>query len=115
MTRGLRSGEAAGDSPKHPGLRGYRAPLNSTPMLQRLSFYFYVFYCLEVGIFLLIVPWWLPQVWEQNYIYYLFPSLKQMFLSGYVRGAVSGLGVVNILLGIVEVIQHERMKRIRQT
>jgi hypothetical protein len=114
MARGLRIGEAAGDSPKDPGRRRYRSPLNSTLMIQRLSFYFYVFYCLEVGIFLVIVPWWLPQVWEQNYIYFIFPALKRMFLSGYFRGAVSGLGIVNILLGILEVIQHERVKRIRQ-
>lgn len=79
-------------------------------MLHRLSFYFYVFYCFEVGIFLIVVPWWLPQVWEDNYFYFLIPALKPLFLNGFFRGAVSGLGVVNILLGIVEVIQNERVK-----
>jgi hypothetical protein len=83
-------------------------------MLHKLSFYFYVFYCFEVGIFLIVAPWWLPQVWEQNYLYYLVPVLRPVFLSGYFRGGVSGLGIVNILLGISEVIHHEKMKRIRQ-
>lgn len=89
--------------------------IDSTWMLQRLSFYFYVFYCFEVGIFLLIVPWWLPQVWEQNYFYYLVPFLKPLFLNGYFRGAVSGLGVLNILLGVLEVIHNEQVKRFRRT
>ena len=83
-------------------------------MLRRLSFYFYVFYCFEVGIFLLVVPWWLPLVWEQNYFFFLAPSVKPLFLNGYIRGAVSGLGVVNIMVGVSELIRDERSRRIRQ-
>src|SRR5262245_55948637 len=82
-------------------------------MLQKVSFYFYVFYCFEVGIFLLVAPWMLPHVWEQNYFYFLYPSLKALFMSGYFRGAVSGLGLLNISLGILDLIQHEKMKRYR--
>ena len=83
-------------------------------MLHRLSFYFYVFYCFEIGIFLLVVPWWLPQVWDQNYFYYMFPALKRVVASGYFRGAVSGLGILNICLGVMELFHHERAKRIQE-
>jgi len=79
-------------------------------LLKKISFYFYVFYCFEVGIFLLVVPWKLPQVWEQNYFFAIVPQLKIVFLNGFFRGAVSGLGLVNICLGIFEIIERERMR-----
>lgn len=79
-------------------------------MLKSLSFYIYVFYCLEVGIFLLVAPWWLPQIWEQNYFFFFFPALKALFQNGFFRGAVSGLGILNIILGIHEIFHRERSK-----
>lgn len=80
--------------------------------MKKLSFYVYVFYCFEIGIFLLLVPWWLPQIWEQNYFFFLFPQLKDVFLNGFFRGAISGLGIFNIFLGIMEIIQNEQAKRL---
>lgn len=79
-------------------------------MLKKLSFYLYVFYCFEIGIFLLVAPWRLPQVWEQNYFFFLAPWLKKLFLNGYFRGAISGFGLLNITLGIAEIIQYEKRK-----
>jgi hypothetical protein len=83
-------------------------------MLRKLTFYFYVFYCFEVGIFLLVVPWWLPQIWEQNYFFVLLPQLKELFANGFFRGAVSGMGLLNLLLGIGEIIQYEKDKQLAQ-
>jgi hypothetical protein len=83
-------------------------------MLKKISFYFYVFYCFEVGIFLLVAPWWLPQIWEQNFFFFFMPSLKSVFLNGYFRGAVSGLGLLNILLGVIEIFENERSKQLVQ-
>jgi hypothetical protein len=83
-------------------------------MLKKISFYFYVFYCFEVGIFLLVAPWWLPQIWEQNYFFVLAPKLKSIFLNGFFRGAVSGLGILNLFLGIGEIIQYEKQKQLLQ-
>lgn len=81
-------------------------------MLKKLTFYVYIFYCLEVGIFLLVAPWWLPQIWEQNYFFFFVPFLKNLFLNGYFRGAVSGIGILNIFLGIYEIIHNERARRL---
>ena len=78
--------------------------------MKKFSFYLYVFYCFEVGIFLLVAPWWLPRVWEQNYFFYFVPELKELFMNGYFRGAISGLGILNILVAVEEIIQRERLK-----
>jgi hypothetical protein len=79
-------------------------------MLKKIYFYFYVFYCFEVGIFLMTAPWLLPNVWENNYFFFVWPKMKAIFLSGYFRGAVSGMGLLNVVLAVSEVLQRERTK-----
>jgi len=79
-------------------------------MLKKISFYFYVFYCFEVGIFLMTAPWLLPNVWENNFFFFYWPKLKSIFLNAYFRGAVSGVGLLNIILAISEVLAREKAK-----
>ena len=57
-------------------------------------------FCLEVGGFLLIFPW-VPQ-WGDNYFFTFAEHLRPFFMSPYFRGAVSGLGALNLYLAIVE-------------
>ena len=40
--------------------------------------------------------------WERNYFATAFPGLHELLRNNYVRGAVSGLGVVNLLMGFDE-------------
>jgi len=52
--------------------------------------------CFEMGALLLYLPWSL--YWDQNYFLSHFPSLIPVLLHPSFRGAVSGLGVLDILL-----------------
>ena len=63
---------------------------------------------LLVGILLVVVPW--TALWEANYLLQPYPSVRALLLSGYVRGTVSGLGLVNIVLALDEVHQHLRAR-----
>jgi hypothetical protein len=83
-------------------------------MLKKFTFYLFVFYCFEVGIFLIVAPWWLPQIWDQNYFLVVSPHLKAIFQNGFFRGAVTGLGILNLFLGISEIIQREKEKQLAQ-
>jgi hypothetical protein len=56
----------------------------------------------EVGFVLLIVPWSI--LWDRNYFIDVIPQLQAILTSNYVRGAVSGLGAVNIGAGIAELV-----------
>ena len=56
----------------------------------------------EVGIVLLIVPW--SVFWDRNYFIDAFPQLQSLLTSNYIRGAVSGLGAVNVGAGIAELV-----------
>jgi hypothetical protein len=71
-------------------------------MRGRQWFWLFVLICLEVGVFLVLVPW--SVIWERNYFLQVYPALSALMLDPMFRGAVSGLGVANIFLGLNEVI-----------
>ena len=52
----------------------------------------------EMGAMLLYLPWTL--YWEQNFFLSHYPSLMPIVLHPWFRGAVSGVGVLDILLAI---------------
>jgi hypothetical protein len=59
-----------------------------------------VAYFLEVGLLLVFVPW--SAYWDRNYFARLAPVIGEAIKSPYVRGAVSGLGLINIVAGLTE-------------
>lgn len=50
----------------------------------------------EMGALLLYLPW--SSFWEQNYFFHRLPGLVRFILHPSVRGVVSGIGVLDILL-----------------
>jgi hypothetical protein len=63
---------------------------------------------LLVGVILAVVPW--TTLWDANYLLQPYPAVRALLLSGYVRGTVSGLGLVNIVLALDEAHQHLRAR-----
>ena len=61
-----------------------------------------VAFFLEVGALLIVVPW--SMYWERNYFGTVWPPLRVWLANDYVRGAVSGLGIVNVAAGIAELL-----------
>jgi hypothetical protein len=59
-----------------------------------------VAYFLEVGFLLVFVPW--SSFWERNYVSQLVPAIGFVTRSFFVRGAVSGLGLINLVAGVAE-------------
>ena len=59
-----------------------------------------VAYFIEVGVLLVFVPW--SAFWERNYFTQLVPGLGAVVGNPFVRGAVSGLGVINVIAGVAE-------------
>jgi hypothetical protein len=55
----------------------------------------------EAGLVLVLIPWSI--YWERNYFLQLLPVLEPFFTNDFVRGAVSGLGLVNFVAGVVEI------------
>lgn len=55
----------------------------------------------EAGLLLVVLPW--TAFWDRNYWFDVLPLLQAAAQSAYVRGAVSGLGLLNVGIGIAEV------------
>lgn len=79
-------------------------------MLKRLLL---VAYFIEVGLLLVLVPW--SPFWERNYFLTALPALHEIIRNNYVRGAVSGLGVVNLLMGFHELASVLMARRRMET
>lgn len=47
-----------------------------------------------------MLPW--STAWEKNYFAYALPALRTFLSNDFVRGAVSGLGFVNLFAGFAE-------------
>ncbi len=56
---------------------------------------------LLVGLVLVVAPW--TALWDTNYLLQPYPLIRSWLLSEFTRGAVTGLGLVNILLAASEV------------
>ena len=61
---------------------------------------------LVVGIALMVAPWW-TELWDSNWLLQMWPGARSVVLSGFTRGAVSGLGLVNLVLALRDV--HARL------
>lgn len=61
--------------------------------------FFYLLYCVEAGVFLVLAPWSL--LWLHSY-YAQIPVLRGLLLSGYLRGGVSAIGVLMLLVGVID-------------
>ncbi len=66
----------------------------------------YIAYSLEVGSFLIMLPW--LRIWDDNYIIFLYPSLRAIVSSPFLKGAVLGLGIVNLLIGLHEIVHFRK-------
>ena len=66
----------------------------------------------EVGAFLLFFPW-MP-VWHHTSITSYLPWLAGVWDSPYFRGAISGLGAVNLYISFLEVLRLRRSSLVGQ-
>ena len=88
----------AATEPARPETRPYH-------WYQKLSAILLILFCLELGCFLVVFPW-LGDIWENNF----FSSVLRhgYWDNGYFRGAVSGLGVINLYISFVEILRLRR-------
>jgi hypothetical protein len=66
--------------------------------MHRLRNVLWVLILFELGVVLIFLPW-LP-VWEFNYFLSEYPALRPLLLHPSLRGAVTGLGLLDVVLAI---------------
>lgn len=55
---------------------------------------------LEAGLLLILIPW--SAFWDRNYFVEAVPVVGTVLTNNFVRGAISGLGLVNLLAALGE-------------
>jgi hypothetical protein len=78
-------------------------------LLSRLLSVVFIIYCFEVGIFLVLLPWF--SVWENNLLVHRYALIRSIALNGYAKGAVTGLGLSNLVLGVLEIVQFRKSRQ----
>jgi hypothetical protein len=68
-------------------------------------------YFIEVGLVLLVVPW--SVFWDRNFFAESIPVLHEILKNNFVRGAVSGLGLVNLAAGLADLAVIALGRRLR--
>lgn len=53
---------------------------------------------LELGLLLILLPW--SDFWAANYFLNRYPALIPFLLNPYLRGAISGLGLIDTVLAV---------------
>ena len=64
---------------------------------------------IELGLLLIVVPW--STYWERNYFAQLSPVVQAIVTNNYVRGAITGLGAVNVLAALADLSALVRGRR----
>ena len=86
-------------------------------MSAKLTVVFFIVICFEIGMLLVILPWLGFPPWTENYLLIAavdklqYNWLATVMKSGYLRGAVTGLGLLNIMLGIWEIVNFNKTVR----
>jgi len=86
-------------------------------MVAKLTVIFFIALCLLLGTYLILLPWMsfgMIGDWGDNYLLAFvagktnLPILQRTIASGWVRGAVTGLGILNLLLAFWEIANFKQ-------
>jgi len=86
-------------------------------MVAKLTVIFFIILCLLLGVYLILLPWMSFGAigdWGDNYLLAFvsektnLPVLRRTVASGWVRGAVTGLGILNLLLAFWEMAHFKQ-------
>jgi hypothetical protein len=70
---------------------------------------FFALYCLEAGLFFTIVPW--TVIWTVNPLLHGNLALAAVADNPFVRGFVSGFGLLHLLIGVRDIVRIMRARR----
>ncbi len=73
--------------------------------LQRLSLVVLVLFCFYIGALMAILPW-SPRYWDQNGFLLAHPALESVALRGWARGLITGIGLIDIWIGVSELLHY---------
>jgi hypothetical protein len=97
------------DSNSHPSTTALMSPPETSDApppvwIQRFFLVSTVVFCLWIGLVLAVLPW-LP-AWTENSVVSDFPKLRWLLGTGFIRGLTSGLGLLDLWIGVSEAVHY---------
>lgn len=91
-------------------------------MVERLTVIFFIILCFLLGFYLILSPWdTLFGPWADNYLLTFvsdksgLPTLQKAVSSTWFRGAITGLGVLNLLIAFWEIVNFNKSVKLLQS
>ena len=78
--------------------------------LQRMSLGVLVIFCFYIGALMTLLPW-SPRYWSGNSWILSHPAAANWLLRGWVRGLVSGIGLLDLWIGVSELLHYRDVRR----
>lgn len=72
--------------------------------MQRSMIFIFVMLCIEIGLVLSVLPW--RAVWTDNNLMLRFPLLREIALNNFVRGMITGVGLLDIWIGVWDALHY---------
>ena len=70
---------------------------------------FFALYCLEAGLFFIVVPW--TRLWSVNPLLHSSVAVSMVSGNPFVRGFVSGFGVIHLIIGLKDIMQISHARK----
>ena len=91
-----------------PGPQLVSKAVSGPVWMQRVWLVVFVMFSIELGMVLAVLPW--TRVWNENSLMYAYPTLRAILQRDFVRGAITGLGLLDIWIGIWEAVHYRERK-----
>ncbi len=95
------------EPPAAPPIAGEAEPAPRFRWYHKLVAVLFATLCLELGFFLLVFPW---TSYATDFAAFR-PEWRPYWYNPYIRGAISGLGVVNLYIAFVEILRLRRFAK----
>lgn len=105
---GLSDSGLSKDSPMQPTQNGLVTPPSNAPQriphwLQQAERFLRVIVRMYLGLLVCLAPWF-PAAWDSNPLFAASPTIVAFVTQGWVRGVVSGLGLLNLYIALRDAI-----------
>ena len=91
-------------------------------MVERLTVIFFIILCFLLGFYLILSPWdTLFGPWADNHLLAFIsdksglPIVQKAVASTWFRGAITGLGVLNLLIALWEIVNFNKSVKLLQS
>lgn len=85
-----------------------KPPSSLAIWIDRLGLVIRVVFYIELGMLLAVLPW--TRLWTENGLVLGMPQLRSVLQMNFVRGVVTGVGLVDMWIGIWEAVRYREVR-----